>query len=81
VLVQAWWRTGGTTSAEPDSSAVFADVVTAGQRRGDIRRDVDAELVGALILDAYVAFCSGGRRRRGAHRSRFVMPSVQSAES
>jgi TetR/AcrR family transcriptional regulator, cholesterol catabolism regulator len=53
-LVQAWWRTGGSTATEPDTGLLLAEVVAAGQRSGQFRADLDPSLVGALLLDAYV---------------------------
>lgn len=53
-LVQAWWRTGATTITEPHTGRVLAEVIAAGQRSGEFRTDVDASLIGSLLLDAYV---------------------------
>jgi AcrR family transcriptional regulator len=52
-LIQAWWRTGGTTANEPHTGVVLAEVVAAGQREGEFRADVDPALIGSVLLDAY----------------------------
>lgn len=52
-LINAWWRTGGTTAREPYTAFVLADVIAAGQRSGEFRAEIDPALVGGLILDAY----------------------------
>jgi AcrR family transcriptional regulator len=53
-VTAAWWRTGGNSANTPDTGLVFADFVRAGQEHGDFRADIDPELAGALLLDAYV---------------------------
>lgn len=52
-LVRAWWRTGGSSASEPDSDLIFAEVIAAGQQRGDLRADIDAGLAGRILFDAY----------------------------
>ena len=51
--MRAWWRTGGSSASEPDAALILAEVVAAGQRRGDLRADIDAGLAGRLLFDAY----------------------------
>jgi AcrR family transcriptional regulator len=52
-LVRAWWRTGGSTASEPHTGLILAEVIAAGQRRGELRAEIDAELAGRLLLDVY----------------------------
>lgn len=52
-LVGAWFRTGGNTTDHPQTALVLADVIRAGQRDGELRKDVDAELAARLLFDAY----------------------------
>jgi AcrR family transcriptional regulator len=52
-LVRAWWRTGGSTADAPDTGLILAEAIAAGQRRGELRAGIDAELAGRLLLDAY----------------------------
>jgi AcrR family transcriptional regulator len=52
-LVRAWWRTGGSTAGEPHTGLILAEVIAAGQRRGELRAEIDAELAGRLLLDVY----------------------------
>lgn len=54
-FVAAWLATGGPLKAEAWASApLLADLVRAGQTAGEIRADVDAELVGRLLLNAFL---------------------------
>jgi TetR/AcrR family transcriptional regulator, cholesterol catabolism regulator len=53
-LLLAWRRSSGSPSTESGTARIFADLVAAGQRAGQFRADADAELIGALLLDAYV---------------------------
>lgn len=53
-LLLAWRRSSGSPSTEPGAARIFADLVAAGQRAGQFRADADAELIGAMLLDAYV---------------------------
>jgi AcrR family transcriptional regulator len=52
-LIGAWWRSGGTTTRDPHTGVVLAEVIVAGQRSGEFRSEIDPALVGRLILDAY----------------------------
>ena len=52
-LVRAWWRTGGSTASEPQTGLILAGVIAEGQRRGELRADIEPELAGRLLLDAY----------------------------
>jgi TetR/AcrR family transcriptional regulator, cholesterol catabolism regulator len=52
-LIGAWWRSGGTTTRDPHTGVVLAEVIAAGQRNGEFRSEIDPALVGRLILDAY----------------------------
>jgi AcrR family transcriptional regulator len=52
-LVRAWWRTGGSSASEPDAGLILAEVIAAGQERGELRADIDAQLAGSLLFDAY----------------------------
>jgi len=52
-LLLAWRRSSGSPSKEPGTARIFAELVAAGQRAGQFRADADAELIGALLLDAY----------------------------
>ncbi|GAA1571049.1 TetR/AcrR family transcriptional regulator [Actinomadura kijaniata] len=53
-LVTAWVKTGKPILAEPHIAAIFTELVERGQRRGEIRADVEAERVGNLLRDAYL---------------------------
>jgi AcrR family transcriptional regulator len=53
-LLLAWRRSSGSPSTEPGTARIFADLVAAGQWAGQFRADADAELIGALLLDACV---------------------------
>jgi TetR/AcrR family transcriptional regulator, cholesterol catabolism regulator len=52
-LIGAWWRSGGTTTRDPYTGVVLAELIAAGQRSGEFRSEIDPALVGRLILDAY----------------------------
>jgi AcrR family transcriptional regulator len=54
VLISAWWRQGGSTASEPATGSVFADLVRHGQATGEFAAEVDADFVGAVLLDGYV---------------------------
>jgi AcrR family transcriptional regulator len=53
--VRAWLRAGGPLMPDAsDTAALFADVLRAGQQRGDVRPDLDSTGAGLVILDAYL---------------------------
>ncbi|HEV2593458.1 MAG TPA: TetR/AcrR family transcriptional regulator [Gaiellaceae bacterium] len=51
-LVHAWLRTGGSANAE-STERLLADLVAAGQKRGELAADIDPELTGRLLFDVY----------------------------
>lgn len=53
-LISAWWRTGGSQVTDPDTGLLFADLIRQGKQRGEFRADLDPQLAGTLLLDAYV---------------------------
>jgi AcrR family transcriptional regulator len=54
-MVRAWLRAGGPLLPDASESAhLFADLVRAGQKAGDLRTDLDADAAGLLILDTYL---------------------------
>lgn len=53
-LVTAWVRAGGPVAEEPYTAHIFAQLVTVGIARGDLRADADPELVGHLLRDIYL---------------------------
>jgi AcrR family transcriptional regulator len=54
-LVRAWLSAGGPLLPDAAATAtLFAATLRAGQERGDIRPDVDTDVVGHLLLDAYL---------------------------
>jgi TetR/AcrR family transcriptional regulator, cholesterol catabolism regulator len=52
-LARAWLRAGGNATAGT-TELIFAAMVATGQERGELRADIDAELAGRLLFDAYV---------------------------
>ena len=54
-MVRAWLRAGGPLLApDSDTTRLFADIIRAGQERGDIPRQTDADRAGLLLFDAYL---------------------------
>jgi TetR/AcrR family transcriptional regulator, cholesterol catabolism regulator len=54
-MVRAWQRAGGPLVAdESGTPQLVADTVRAGQRAGDIPRDVDPDRVAMILFDAYL---------------------------
>ncbi|HZA86322.1 MAG TPA: TetR/AcrR family transcriptional regulator [Acidimicrobiales bacterium] len=54
-MVRAWQRAGGPLLAdESDAPQLVADSVRAGQRAGDIPRDVDPDRAALILFDAYL---------------------------
>ena len=54
-LTRAWLQAGGPLLPDAYATAtVFADTLRYGLSRGELRRDIDAEVVGRLLLDAYL---------------------------
>jgi TetR/AcrR family transcriptional regulator, cholesterol catabolism regulator len=54
-MVRAWQRAGGPLVAdESGTPQLVADAVRAGQRAGDIPRDVDPDRVAMILFDAYL---------------------------
>jgi TetR/AcrR family transcriptional regulator, cholesterol catabolism regulator len=54
-MVRAWQRAGGPLLAdESDAPQFVADSLRAGQRAGDIPRDVDPDRVALILFDAYL---------------------------
>jgi AcrR family transcriptional regulator len=54
-MVRAWQRAGGPLLAdEVDTPDLVADSVRAGQRAGDVARDVDPDRAALILFDAYL---------------------------
>jgi AcrR family transcriptional regulator len=53
-LLLAWVRTGAPVLEEPYTSFIFAQIITDGKARGEVRPDVDAVAVGHLLRDTYL---------------------------
>lgn len=53
-LIPIWVRSGKPITEIPRTADIFTEIVTEGVSRGDIRNDVDAELVGNLLRDIYL---------------------------
>ena len=54
-MVRAWQRAGGPLLAdESDAPQLVADSVRAGQRAGDIPRDIDPDQAALILFDAYL---------------------------
>jgi AcrR family transcriptional regulator len=54
-MARAWLQAGGTLlAAESDTSRLFADMIRAGQERGDVHSGVDADRAGLVLFDAYL---------------------------
>ena len=54
-MVRAWLQAGGPLlTPESDTTRLFADVIRAGQERGDVARRTDADRAGLLLFDAYL---------------------------
>lgn len=54
-MVRAWLRAGYPLMSDAwDSAALLADILRAGQNRGDIRPDIDADQAGLVLLDVYL---------------------------
>ncbi|HTU05176.1 MAG TPA: TetR/AcrR family transcriptional regulator [Trebonia sp.] len=53
VFTIAWVKWGGPVLEPPMLAGQFAAVIAAGQRSGEIRPDVDADIAGQLIRAAY----------------------------
>ncbi|MER5666006.1 TetR/AcrR family transcriptional regulator [Streptomyces mirabilis] len=55
VMLTAWVRSGQPLLEEPDYAGhVFTRVITMGQTRGDIARDIDPVVAGNMLRDAYL---------------------------
>jgi TetR/AcrR family transcriptional regulator, cholesterol catabolism regulator len=52
-LAQAWLRTGRNANGRP-TEEILTGIVAAGQQRGELRAEIDAELAGRLLFDAYI---------------------------
>jgi AcrR family transcriptional regulator len=54
-MVSAWLQAGGPLlTPDSDTTRLFADAIRAGQERGDISRETDADRAGRLLFDAYI---------------------------
>jgi len=54
-LIRAWLQAGGPLlERASDTAAVLCDVLEAGRKRGDIRRDVDTDAAALALLDVYL---------------------------
>jgi TetR/AcrR family transcriptional regulator, cholesterol catabolism regulator len=54
-MVRAWLQAGGPLlTPVSETSSMFADVIRAGRRRGDVDPRVDADRAGLVLFDAYL---------------------------
>ncbi len=54
-MARAWLQAGGALLApESDTSRMFADMIRAGQERGDVDPRIDADRAGLVLFDAYL---------------------------
>ncbi|MFC4117842.1 TetR/AcrR family transcriptional regulator [Nonomuraea zeae] len=53
-LLLAWVRTGAPVLEEPYTAFIFAQILTDGKARGEVRPDIDAVAVGHLLRDMYL---------------------------
>ncbi|MGW0804675.1 TetR/AcrR family transcriptional regulator [Nonomuraea sp. NPDC002799] len=53
-LLLAWVRTGAPVLEEPYTAFIFAQILTDGKARGEVRSDVDPVAVGHLLRDMYL---------------------------
>ncbi|MFF9485508.1 TetR/AcrR family transcriptional regulator [Streptomyces sp. NPDC014676] len=55
VMLTAWVKSGQPLLEEPDYAGhIFTRVVTMGQARGDVARDIDPAVAGNMLRDAYL---------------------------
>ncbi len=55
VMLTAWVKSGQPLLEEPDYAGhVFTKVISAGQARGEIARDIDPAMAGNMLRDAYL---------------------------
>jgi AcrR family transcriptional regulator len=74
-LARAWVQAGGPLLPGASGTAeLFAETISIGQSRGDIRRDIDAQHAGRVLLDAYL-----GAVVRWAAETDSAPPSVSEA--
>ncbi|WP_416223408.1 TetR/AcrR family transcriptional regulator [Streptomyces hygroscopicus] len=53
-MLQAWVKAGRPLLEEPNAGQVFATIVEAGRKRGEIAVDIDPLRVGNILRDAYL---------------------------
>jgi len=54
-MVRAWLQAGGPLlTPVSETSSMFADVIRAGQQRGDVDPRIDADRAGLVLFDAYL---------------------------
>jgi AcrR family transcriptional regulator len=53
-MLTAWVKSGRPIFEEPYTTQIFADIIEAGRKRGDIAPDVDPARVGNILRDAYL---------------------------
>ncbi|MDG9711557.1 TetR/AcrR family transcriptional regulator [Streptomyces sp. DH10] len=53
-MLQAWVKAGRPLLEEPYAGQVFADIIEAGRRRGEIASDIDPMRVGNILRDSYL---------------------------
>ena len=54
-MVRAWLQAGGPLlTPTSDTTHLLADIIRAGQERGDISSQTDADCAGLLLFDAYI---------------------------
>jgi AcrR family transcriptional regulator len=74
-IARAWVHAGGPLLPGASVTAeLFAETIRIGQSRGDIRRDIDAQLAGRVLLDAYL-----GALVRWAAETESTPPSLSEA--
>lgn len=53
-LVPAWVQAGRPITEEPYTAVIFADIIAGGIARGEVRQNVNSELVGNVLRDLYL---------------------------
>ncbi|WP_239572307.1 TetR/AcrR family transcriptional regulator [Streptomyces sp. G44] len=53
-ILTAWVKSGRPIFEEPYTAEIFADIIEAGRKRGDVAPDVDPARVGNILRDAYL---------------------------
>jgi AcrR family transcriptional regulator len=76
-LLPAWVRAGGPIDDAPELADILTAYIRAGQDRGEIRTDCDAERAGHLIRNAYLGNLYLWLRQDDEHSSLNLAAAVQ----